>query len=36
MMSLSITMQVSAQIKAVTEKGDTISVYDNGTWEKNK
>jgi len=24
----------SAQIKAVTEKGDTISVYENGTWEK--
>ncbi len=31
---LSISIQASAQIKAVTEKGDTINVYDNGTWEK--
>lgn len=31
---LSISIQASAQIKAVTEKGDTINVYENGTWEK--
>ena len=31
---LAISVQVSAQIKAVTEKGDTINVYENGTWEK--
>lgn len=32
-MILSISIQASAQIKAVTEKGDTINVYENGTWE---
>ena len=31
---LSISIQTSAQIKAVTEKGDTINVYENGIWEK--
>ena len=31
---LSISIQASAQIKAVTEKGDTINVFENGTWEK--
>lgn len=31
---LSITF--SAQIKAITEKGDTINVYENGTWIKFK
>jgi hypothetical protein len=32
--SLFITYFSSAQIRAVTENGDTINVYENGTWEK--
>ena len=28
------SLQVSAQIEAITEKGDTIQIYENGTWEK--
>lgn len=31
-----IVAQVHAQVKAVTENGDTILVYDNGTWEMNR
>lgn len=31
---LSISTQVFAQGIAVTQKGDTINVYENGTWEK--
>ncbi len=31
---LSLSTHISAQIKAVTEKGDTITVHENGTWEK--
>lgn len=31
---LSISVQISAQIKAITEKGDTINIYENRTWEK--
>ncbi|MCA6075037.1 hypothetical protein [Fulvivirga sedimenti] len=27
-----LMQEVNSQIKAVTEKGDTIYVYDNGTW----
>lgn len=30
---LSCSIIISAQIKAVTENGDTINVYENGTWE---
>lgn len=33
-LALLLSGQISAQIIAVTEKGDTISVYENGTWEK--
>ncbi|MAO09730.1 MAG: hypothetical protein CMC07_02260 [Flavobacteriaceae bacterium] len=29
-----VSMGISAQEKAVTMKGDTIIVYENGTWEK--
>ncbi|QXP79040.1 MULTISPECIES: hypothetical protein [Winogradskyella] len=29
-----LSMGISAQEKAVTMKGDTIIVYENGTWEK--
>lgn len=32
--SLFITYVASAQIKAVTENGDTINVYENKTWER--
>jgi len=31
---LLLSMKISAQEKAVTMKGDTITVYENGTWEK--
>ena len=31
---LIFSLQVSAQVKAVTEKGDSLLIYDNGTWKK--
>lgn len=31
-----ISLNVNAQIKAITEKNDTILVFENGTWEKIK
>ena len=34
-LTLILSFESFSQIKAITEKGDTIYVYDNGTW-KNK
>ena len=31
---LIIPLTIQSQVKAVTEKGETIIVYKNGTWKK--
>ncbi|WP_066757900.1 hypothetical protein [Crocinitomix algicola] len=33
---LSLTLNAVSQIQAITENGDTITVFENGTWEKTK